>query len=77
MTHRQLTIEQRYLIYKLRKEQYSQKRIAELISFPSPPTPDNSGAAGSSGVGHRCLQEMVNDKFRCHLSGFRREYIRE
>ena len=31
MTYRQLTLEQRYLIYKLRKEQYSQKRIAELI----------------------------------------------
>jgi hypothetical protein len=31
MTYRQLTLEQRYLIYKLRKEGYSQKRIAELI----------------------------------------------
>jgi IS30 family transposase len=31
MTYRQLTLEQRYLIYKLRKEGYAQKRIAELI----------------------------------------------
>lgn len=31
MTYRQLTLEQRYLIYKLRKEGYSQRRIARLI----------------------------------------------